>query len=155
MLIAGDEQWYRDTIQIRYEPEFPYQFTAGVEKGCPSDCGVCGDHQQRCMIPVIEITDHCNMECPICFAHNQYSYHMSIAEMDRCLDAIYKSERNDVDMLVMSGGEPTVHPFFFDLVGRARARGFQHVTTNTKGLRLATDCDFVRRAKETDLEFTL
>jgi uncharacterized radical SAM superfamily Fe-S cluster-containing enzyme len=155
VLIAGDEQWYRDTIALKYQPEYPYQFTAKVEKGCPSDCGVCGDHQQRCMIPVIEITDHCNMECPICFAHNQNSYNMTVEELDRCLDAIYKSERNDVDMLVMSGGEPTGHPKFFELMARARERGFKHVTINTNGIRIAQDKAFVKKAKDLGLEFTL
>jgi 7,8-dihydro-6-hydroxymethylpterin dimethyltransferase len=155
VLIAGDEQWYRDTIALKYKPEYPYQFTAKVEKGCPSDCGVCGDHQQRCMIPVIEITDHCNMECPICFAHNQNSYNMSIAELDVCLDTIQKSEKSDVDMLVMSGGEPTGHPKFFELMERVMQRGFKHVTINTNGIRIAQDKAFVKKARDLGLEFTL
>ena len=155
VLIAGDEQWYRDTIALKYKPEFPYQFTAKVEKGCPTDCGVCGDHQQRCMIPVIEITDHCNMECPICFAHNQNSYNMDIPALDRCLDAIEKSEKKDVDMLVFSGGEPTGHPKFFELMARARERGFNHVTVNTNGIRIAQDKAFVKKCKELGLEITL
>jgi uncharacterized radical SAM superfamily Fe-S cluster-containing enzyme len=107
------------------------------------------------MIPVIEITDHCNMECPICFAHNQNSYEMTGAELDRCLDAIYRSERNDVDMLVFSGGEPTMHSRFFDLIERARERGFRHLTVNTNGIRIAEDKLFVKRAKELGVEFTM
>lgn len=155
VLIASDEEWYRETIAIRYEPQYPYAFTAKVEEGCPSDCGVCGDHQQRCMIPVIEINDHCNMECPICFAHNQYSYEMTIPELDRCLDAIYKSEKNDIDLLVISGGEPTMHSNFFPLLTRARERGYRQITVNTNGIRLANDREFVKQAKDLGLQFTM
>jgi hypothetical protein len=118
VLISGDSEWYRETLAVKYTPLVPHEFTSKVERGCPHDCGICADHQQRCLIPVIEITDHCNMKCPICFAHNRNRYHMTVEEMDRSLDTVEKSEGTDVDAMVITGGEPTLHPEFFVLMQR-------------------------------------
>ena len=36
--------------------------------GCPYDCGLCPDHEQHSCLALIEITEHCNLTCPVCFA---------------------------------------------------------------------------------------
>src|SRR5262249_27859713 len=89
--------------------------------GCPSDCGVCPEHQQNNSVPVIEITNVCNLDCPICFADNHHDYHMSTDDLQRCLDVLDASG-SDLDLLVPSGGERTAPPQLLDFIARCYAR---------------------------------
>ena len=36
--------------------------------GCPYDCGLCQNHKTHTILTIIEITNRCNLRCPICFA---------------------------------------------------------------------------------------
>jgi len=42
-----------------------------VKKGCPYDCGLCSDHFTPTVLCNIDVTNRCNMKCPICFANAQ------------------------------------------------------------------------------------
>ncbi len=35
--------------------------------GCPDDCGLCSAHQRRPTLVEIELTEKCNLRCPVCF----------------------------------------------------------------------------------------
>jgi uncharacterized radical SAM superfamily Fe-S cluster-containing enzyme len=48
----------------------------------------------------------------------------------------------------LSGGEPTLHPQFFEILAASRARPIRHIMVNTNGLRIARDPDFVARLAE-------
>ena len=37
-------------------------------RGCPFDCGLCPDHRQHTCSVVLDVTERCNLACPICFA---------------------------------------------------------------------------------------
>jgi hypothetical protein len=41
-----------------------------TEYGCPYDCGLCPDHEQHSCLALIEINEHCNLTCPVCFAES-------------------------------------------------------------------------------------
>lgn len=60
------------------------------------------------------------------------------------LDAIVASE-GEADVVQLSGGEPTLHPQFFDILDAARARPIKHLMVNTNGLRIAQDAAFAER----------
>ena len=42
---------------------------AKTNKGCPFDCGLCTKHVTSPNICLINITNRCNLRCPICFAN--------------------------------------------------------------------------------------
>ena len=65
------------------EGSVPLKHSTKVEEGCPKDCGLCPDHEQHSCLPIIEITNHCNLECPICIVQNRNNYHMTAAEFAR------------------------------------------------------------------------
>jgi hypothetical protein len=54
------------------------------------------------------------------------------------LDTLVRSER-EPDVVQLSGGEPTLHPKFFEIVEAAKARPIRHLMINTNGVRLAKD----------------
>ena len=69
VLIADDVDYYRRCREVFLKrPEMPRQYNTPVRWDCPYDCGLCTDHEQHSCLTLIEITDHCNLECPICYA---------------------------------------------------------------------------------------
>lgn len=38
------------------------------EKGCPLDCGLCNEHLSHTVLGIIDITNRCNLKCPVCFS---------------------------------------------------------------------------------------
>jgi len=67
-LISGDADWFLKSLTYSKEGSVPLNHSTRVAEGCPKDCGLCPDHEQHSCLPIIEITNHCNLECPICYA---------------------------------------------------------------------------------------
>jgi uncharacterized radical SAM superfamily Fe-S cluster-containing enzyme len=63
------------------------------------------------------------------------------------LDAIVRNE-SEPDVVQISGGEPTVHPQFWEIMAAARKRPIRHLMINTNGIRLAREPGFARRLAE-------
>jgi 7,8-dihydro-6-hydroxymethylpterin dimethyltransferase len=60
------------------------------------------------------------------------------------LDAIVANE-GEPDVVQISGGEPTVHPQFFEILDLAKTKPIRHLMLNTNGIRIAKDVNFVER----------
>jgi uncharacterized radical SAM superfamily Fe-S cluster-containing enzyme len=95
-------------------------------------------------LSVVELTDHCNLRCPVCYAGSgpDRPGHHTFEDVERRLDAVIRGE-GEADVVQLSGGEPTLHPDFFRILASARARPIRHLMVNTNGLRLAQDPAFV------------
>jgi len=94
----------------------------------------------------VEITDRCNLECPICYAGSSPSRHQyrTLDHVQRLIDAVVRNE-GQPDVVQISGGEPTVHPDFFAILDRAKKAPIRHLMVNTNGLRIAHDEEFAKR----------
>ncbi len=88
---------------------------------------------------LIEITERCNLSCPTCFAGSspQHSKMMSLATFRQRLDGLLAGGKQGADMIQLSGGEPTVHPEFFAMIELLFESGFNKVTVNSNGIKLA------------------
>jgi uncharacterized radical SAM superfamily Fe-S cluster-containing enzyme len=121
---------------------------------CPTDCGICGQHHSSPCLAQIDLSNRCNLTCPVCFASaNQAGYlsepgYEMVVEMLRALRA---SRPIPVTAVQFTGGEPTLHPEFFRILGAARKMGFTHVQAATNGILMA-DPEFARRAAEAGLQ---
>jgi 7,8-dihydro-6-hydroxymethylpterin dimethyltransferase len=107
--------------------------------GCPFDCGICPSHEQHSCISLIEITNRCNLNCPICFANSGKGDFMSKEEFEQRLDFLVESEGGQADILQISGGEPTLHPEIISFIELARSKKINYVMLNTNGLKLSED----------------
>jgi len=89
---------------------------------------------------VISITNACNLRCPICFTYNRADrlFFMTPDEMRRTVDALV-AMAGPVDVLDITGGEPTLHPHLIELLRCCRRPEIGRVTMNSNGLRLAED----------------
>jgi uncharacterized radical SAM superfamily Fe-S cluster-containing enzyme len=145
-LISTDAAYWKRCKDYIKPGDRPLAFQTRTDDGCPYDCGLCPDHEQHSCLALIEITDHCNLTCSVCFAESspQRSKHLPVATVERMLDALVASE-GEPDLVQISGGEPTLHPDFFAILDAVRARPIRHVMINTNGIRIARDPDFAAR----------
>jgi hypothetical protein len=147
VLIADDVDYYR-LCRERFikPPELPQRFNTERKWGCPYDCGLCPEHMQHSCLTLIEVTDHCNLRCPICYADSgpHRPGFRDMATIERMLDAVVANE-GEPDVVQISGGEPTLHPQFFEILDAAKQRPIRHLMVNTNGLRIAKDPEFVER----------
>ncbi|MGH6680236.1 MAG: radical SAM protein, partial [Bradyrhizobium sp.] len=147
VLIADDVDYYRRCREVFLKPpEMPQRFNTPVEYGCPYDCGLCTDHQQHSCLSLIEICDACNLRCPVCYAESgpERQQYRSLAQIESMLDAVVRNE-GEPDVVQISGGEPTLHPQFFEILELAKRRPIRHLMLNTNGVRIASDESFAAR----------
>ncbi|MBI4872981.1 MAG: radical SAM protein [Candidatus Riflebacteria bacterium] len=145
-LIAEDHAWYLRATRTPVEPRPPGKCATAHRNGCPLDCGPCPFHAAAPNLPVFSVTNACNLACPICFTYNRRdrSWHMPLDEVDRVLDQVLEAA-GDLDLINITGGEPTLHPQILELLRRATSRPrIGRVTLNSNGLRIAKDDAFVR-----------
>ena len=117
------------------------------EKGCPYDCGLCENHKTCTVLAIIDVTNRCNLNCPICFAHAGavgYLYEPSQEQIREMLRNLRSLRPTPPTALQYSGGEPTVRRDLPELVAMAKEAGFRHVEVNTNGLILAKDLEFYK-----------
>jgi uncharacterized radical SAM superfamily Fe-S cluster-containing enzyme len=147
VLLADDIDYYRRAREVFLKPsEMPQKFNTQVKWGCPYDCGLCTDHAQHSCLSIVEVTDHCNLTCPVCYASSgpHRPGFRSLPEIERMFDAVCKNE-GEPDVVQISGGEPTLHPQFFEILDAARRRPIRHLMVNTNGIRIAKDPAFADR----------
>jgi 7,8-dihydro-6-hydroxymethylpterin dimethyltransferase len=146
VLIATDVEYYRTTRNYAKRSEIPKRFNTSTHFGCPYDCGLCPDHEQHSCVTVLEVTDRCNLTCPTCYAMSSphYGRHRTLEEIEKMLDAIVANE-GEPDVVQISGGEPTIHPQFFEILDLAKTKPIRHLMLNTNGIRIAKDINFVEK----------
>lgn len=120
---------------------------------CPTDCGLCGAHQSTSMLSQIELTTRCNLRCPVCWANagatgrvSEMSYEQAVELLEQLRDM----RPIPSSSVQFTGGEPTLHPRFHDIVRKAREMNFSHVMAATNGLTHANE-EFAARSAEAGL----
>ncbi len=147
VLVASDAAFWRMGREVYIKPpEMPERFNTEMAWGCPYDCGLCPDHMQHSCLTILEITDHCNLSCPVCYAASgpHRTERRVLATVERMLDAIVANE-GEPDVVQISGGEPTTHPDFFAILDAAKRRPIKHLMLNTNGIRIAQEAGFAER----------
>jgi len=146
VLIADDVEYYKNIRNYNKASETPYKFNTKTDFGCPYDCGLCPDHEQHSCLTVIEVTDRCNLSCPTCYASSSPTYgrHRSLEEVKKMLDTIVENEK-EPDVVQISGGEPTIHPQFFEILDYAKSLPIKHLMVNSNGIEIAKSIEFTKR----------
>jgi uncharacterized radical SAM superfamily Fe-S cluster-containing enzyme len=107
------------------------------KKGCPYDCGRCPDHGQHACTVLVEITERCNLRCPVCFADAGEKTTAAFADVSTLAEHLRRIHEHAGNVVLqLSGGEPTLHPDLASLVRIGREL-FPAVQVNTNGLLLA------------------
>jgi uncharacterized radical SAM superfamily Fe-S cluster-containing enzyme len=146
VLISTDPDYYQLSRQTLKPGQMPLKFNTPIRYGCPYDCGLCPDHEQHSCLTLVEITDRCNLTCPVCYSESSphHGAHRSMEQIAFMLDSVVRNEGHP-DVVQISGGEPTIHPEFFVILDLAKSRPIKHLMVNTNGVRIASDADFAKR----------
>ncbi|MCA9296857.1 MAG: radical SAM protein, partial [Phycisphaerales bacterium] len=98
-------------------------------------------------IALIEIVDSCNLACPTCYAGSPVGVGDDVDAIS--LDAYRRrvggviERKGFIDIIQLSGGEPTIHPEFFELLDwTLDQKDIGYILINTNGVRVAHDAAF-------------
>ena len=113
-----------------------------VERGCPYDCGLCQSHERDGCCVLLELTNRCNLKCPVCFASagEQKPRDLSLSEIGRQYDLLM--ERGGPFNIQLSGGEPTMRSDLHEIIALGREKGFSFFQLNTNGVRIAREAGY-------------
>ncbi len=120
---------------------------------CPTDCGMCNMHTSHTGLANVDLTNRCNMTCPVCFANANaagYLYEPDFETVRKMLQALRDQKPVAGRVVQFSGGEPTIYPRFLDVLRMAKEMGFSHLQAATNGLKF-TDLEFAEQCKEAGL----
>ncbi len=100
--------------------------------------------QHTCIL-LADITAECNLRCPTCFTDSspELTGVAPLADVLKSLDTRLSRENGRIDVLMLSGGEPTLYPDLAALLREVAARNVVRVLINTNGVRLARDDDLL------------
>lgn len=100
---------------------------------------------QRRPVVVWNLTRRCNLRCEHCYSDSSAKHYPGELSLQQCIDVIDDLADYQVPAVVLSGGEPMLHPHFFDLAGYAVARGLW-IMVSTNGTRI--DSHSAQRLKD-------
>ena len=141
------EQWEFGDNRGLENPAFP------DATRCPDDCGLCSLHTSHTVLSNVDLTNRCNLTCPVCFANANvagYLYEPSFEQVTEMLAGLRAQRPVPNRVVQFSGGEPTLYPRFMDVLRKATELGFTHIQAATNGISFA-DLEFAQAAKEAGL----
>ncbi|HEX7555588.1 MAG TPA: radical SAM protein [Leptolinea sp.] len=136
-------------------PAYPEEPATEIVLGCPYDCGLCPEHRQQPCCVLLEVTQRCDLACPICFASAG-----KIRAEARLTDPDMTSIENWYQTLLsaggpfniqLSGGEPCLRDDLPEIISVGKRLGFSFFQVNTNGLRIASDRHYLAVLKQAGL----
>jgi 7,8-dihydro-6-hydroxymethylpterin dimethyltransferase len=100
-------------------------------------------------LALIEIVNSCNLACPTCYANSPVGAGAKVdavplEEIKTRVQGVI-DRKGSIEILQLSGGEPTLHPQLFELCAWIKAHPkIDFVLINTNGVRLAKEMDFAK-----------
>ena len=98
----------------------------------------------------LDLTNRCNMNCPICFANANdagYVYEPTFEQVHDMMVALRSEKPIKCTAIQFAGGEPTVYPRFVDVIKDAKDLKFAQVMVATNGIKFARDYQFLKDSK--------
>lgn len=83
----------------------------------------------------VRLTRLCNQRCQFCL--DSWNHNGTYVDSQELLDYIRKGREDAKTRLILSGGEPTIHPDFVRFVRHGRQVGYRWVQTVTNGMLFA------------------
>ncbi len=96
-------------------------------------------------LAIVEITERCNLTCPMCYAYSSPSERdYSLEEIEMRLDQLIAVEGKGIS-IQLSGGEPSVRKDLDKIAALVKSKGFAHIEMVSNGIRLAREADFAEK----------
>lgn len=152
--ISTDAELYLKSTRSIFEDERGVH-DPQVDKAhsCPSDCGLCNQHISTSCLAQIDLTNRCNLTCPVCFACANTAGYVSEPSFEMVVEMLKNLREQHpypATAIQFTGGEPTIHPEFHRIIRTANEMGFSHVQIATNGITHA-NLEFAQRSAEAGL----
>ncbi|MEJ2125942.1 MAG: radical SAM protein [Candidatus Bathyarchaeota archaeon] len=149
----SDTYWTRADIYHKAEA-YKRPSTTPFKDNCPEGCSVnkCPNHISATVMAVIDVTNECDLRCPICFANASKPpdlYRPSKETVHNMLKSLKKRDPSPLAVM-FAGGEPTVREDIVELVQMAHDLKYM-ILLATNGVRMSNDPEFVRKLKNAGL----
>lgn len=150
--------YWSDAAHYRKLISFEYPLDNGRHRNleCPLACGLCDEHEGNVLIALIDITNRCNLNCPICFSSSeskmQHPFELSAAQIRQMLTTLKGQGTPGRITVQYSGGEPTLRDDLPALVSMAKEMGFGRVEINTHGIRIGQEPEYAKALKDAGLD---
>jgi uncharacterized radical SAM superfamily Fe-S cluster-containing enzyme len=133
------QQWRVPTRAINPDTSALYPVPTGYEYGLGPA------HQQHSCIFLLDLTTQCNLACPACFTSSNptRSQYLSHEHALHAVETALAREGGRLDVVMLSGGEPTIHPQFAAMLASLVALPIARILVNTNGVRVANDDAFL------------
>lgn len=149
-VVARRADLYHKMERYAFDDAVALAGTPGGEAGaCPQGCGLCSGHASTAIMTNLDLTNRCNLRCPVCFANaavQPYVCEPSLPEIEQMLDRALAVRPKRLQAIQFSGGEPTLSPHFLAACKAARDRGVRAIQAATNGILFARDETFAARA---------
>lgn len=153
-VIFSDAAMYKRALEWHYDIGRGISNPARTDATqCPDDCGMCNLHVSHTVLANLDLTNRCNLSCPVCFANanvQDYIYEPSFDQVKAMLQTLRDERPVHGRVVQFAGGEPTLHPDWFRILTLANEMEFAHVQCATNGIKFA-DLDFALKSKEAGL----
>ncbi len=91
----------------------------------------------RPVMAMIEVTNRCNMNCPVCFSDaNHPSHDVPFAQIRHRMERLLEVTGRPIPIQI-SGGEPTVRQDLPEIVALARGLGYRNIELITNGNKIS------------------
>ena len=121
------------------------------DKGCPNDCGLCTEHLRKGCCMLLELTNRCNLRCPVCFASAGSAEPRDLSLTEIAAQYDFLMAHGGPFNIQLSGGEPTVRDDLPEIIRLGRSKGFAFFQLNTNGIRLSEDAEYAKTLKAAGL----
>ena len=100
--------------------------------------------QHTCIL-LEDVIETCNLRCPTCFTSSSPELRgvVPVEEVLANVDQRLARENGRLDVVMLSGGEPTLHPDLPRLLDELMARNVVRILVNTNGVELSRDDDLL------------
>ncbi len=123
-------------------------------KGCPEDCGQCPEHKSHTALALLDVTNRCNLRCPICFAVAAEGGTVYEPEPQEVFDML-KNLRSNLPVpapaIQFAGGEPTVSKHLPQYIKWAKQLGFRHVQIASNVIRIGKSKEYLQELRDAGL----
>ncbi|HTD35057.1 MAG TPA: radical SAM protein [Candidatus Elarobacter sp.] len=133
------QQWRVPTRRINPDTEAIFPLPTGYEYGLGPA------HQQHSCIFLLDVTTQCNLSCPACFTSSSpaASQYLPLREIVHAVETAIAREDGRLDVVMISGGEPAVHPDIVAILDALAPLAITRILLNTNGVRIANDDAFL------------
>ncbi len=138
---------FRRFDNYRHDGEGVKNPNVALDGNCPKSCGLCPSHKTTTILANIDVTNKCNMNCPVCFANasaSGYLYEPSLDQLRAMMQMLRDEKPVPCPAIQFAGGEPTMREDIVKIIKMANEFKFTQVQMATNGIKLANSLEFCK-----------